>query len=187
MFLSLLLSLTLRHVYCWEWTLSSTVFTLYIVTVQLSKACLSMSISSSVIQAAQQPVDCSQHHESDIPQSTGWLQSKRNHNMLSVFGSDKSISIKLLQITKITEVYVLSSQCFTDSVSLNCFATFTQKHLFPFLWSLLVCMAFFFFFFKRVCSTMLVWCKSLLSSYSSAHTLVLWFYITSPSLDGYYS
>lgn len=115
-------------------------------------------------------------------------EQKKSQHVVSVFGSDKSISIKLLQITKITEVYVLSSQCFTDSVSLNCFATFTQKHLFPFLWSLLVCMAFFFlFFFTRVCSTMLVWCKSLLSSYSSAHTLVLWFYITSPSLDGYYS
>lgn len=73
-------------------------------------------------------------------------EQKKSQHVVSVFGSDKSISIKLLQITKITEVYVLSSQCFTDSVSLNCFATFTQKHLFPFLWSLLVCMAFSFFF-----------------------------------------
>lgn len=78
-------------------------------------------------------------------------EQKKSQHVVSVFGSDKSISIKLLQITKITEVYVLSSQCFTDSVSLNCFATFTQKHLFPFLWSLLVCMAFFFFFFLQGC------------------------------------
>lgn len=79
-------------------------------------------------------------------------EQKKSQHVVSVFGSDKSISIKLLQITKITEVYVLSSQCFTDSVSLNCFATFTQKHVFPFLWSLLVCMAFFFsFFFLQGC------------------------------------
>lgn len=78
-------------------------------------------------------------------------EQKKSQHVVSVFGSDKSISIKLLQITKITEVYVLSSQCFTDSVSLNCFATFTQKHLFPFLWSLLVCMAFFFLFFLQGC------------------------------------